>query len=327
MSMELSTEDPASEDVASKFFEHFVAIADAMNTLGGTGLWNEEDGFYYDQILLDGRTVPLRVRSIAGLTPLLAVTVLHEEEISLLPGFQKRMLWFLENRKDLAHVISCMDKESPGKPGTVHRLLSIPSRERLIRMLRYALDENEFLSPYGIRSLSKAHAREPYVLDIDGERRQVSYCPGDSDSYDFGGNSNWRGPVWFPLNYLFIEALECYDHFYGDRLRVECPTGSGRMRTLKEVAEELTLRLARVFLRGPDGRRPCHGDVGLYAEDPHWRDLVLFYECFHGDNGRGIGASHQTGWTALATRLLEDVARLREGGNSAMEESDETGIR
>jgi hypothetical protein len=309
MALELAREDPAYEDVASKFFEHFIAIADAENTLGGTGLWNEEDGFYYDQIRGGDSTVPLRIRSMVGIIPLFAVEVLDQGVIDRLPGFSKRLKWFLENRKDLADHISWM---TPGaREGS--RLLAIPSRERLLRVLRYVLDEREFLSPYGIRSLSRIHMEKPFVFPMGGQDLRVDYVPGESTTGMFGGNSNWRGPVWFPVNYLLIEALERYHHFYGDTLRVECPTGSGRLMTLHEVALELEKRLTRVFLPDASGRRPVHGGDARYADDPYWRDLVLFYEYFHGETGRGIGASHQTGWTAVVARWLEDLARERSG--------------
>ncbi|MGE5234867.1 MAG: MGH1-like glycoside hydrolase domain-containing protein [Acidobacteriota bacterium] len=309
ISLELAREDPAYEDVASKFFEHFVAIADAMNEFGGTGLWDEQDGFYYDQLHVEGRVEPLRVRSLVGLVPLIAVEVLHDEQLRRLPGFYKRMRWFLDNRSDLAQHISYMHARE--NPDDTHRLLAIPSRERLQRVLHRLLDEGEFLSPYGIRSLSRYHADHPYVFHLDGHDAEVSYTPGESDTALFGGNSNWRGPVWFPVNYLLIEALERYDHFFGDTLKVECPTGSGRLMTLREVAVELAGRLVSIFLPDAHGRRPCHGDDARFAADPHWRDLVLFYEYFHGDTGRGCGASHQTGWTALIARFLEDVGAAR----------------
>jgi hypothetical protein len=304
IALELAQTNPATEDMASKFFEHFVAIADAINTLGGTGLWDEQDGFYYDQLQVDGRTTPLRIRSLVGLIPLIAVEVLEEEAIKSLPGFRKRLHWFLEHRKDLAQHTSYMEFEAHGETQG-HRLLAIPSRERLERVLRYMLDENEFLSPYGIRSVSKIHEKQPYVLRVGNEEHRVDYVPGESNTGLFGGNSNWRGPVWFPINYLLVEALERYHHFYGDALKVECPTGSGRWMNLKDVASELSGRLASIFLPDANGHRPCHGDDPRYAEDPHWKDLALFYEHFHGDTGRGIGASHQTGWTALVTRFLE----------------------
>ncbi|MGO9244827.1 MAG: MGH1-like glycoside hydrolase domain-containing protein [Verrucomicrobiia bacterium] len=310
MALELARDNAATEDMASKFFEHFVAIADAINTHGGMGLWDEEDGFYYDQLSLDGRTIPLKVRSLVGLFPMIAVEILEDEVINKLPGFRKRMEWFLSHRKDLAQQITYMASDCR-KELHGHRLLAIPSRERLERMLRYMLDENEFLSPFGIRSVSKYHERNPYVFHVNGSEYRVDYEPGESNSGLFGGNSNWRGPIWFPGNYLLIEALERYNHFYGDALKVECPTGSGHLMNLQQVADELRARLARIFLPDASGRRPCHGAEARYATDPHWKDLVLFYEYFHADNGRGCGASHQTGWTALAARCLEDTPRAR----------------
>ncbi|MGO8930260.1 MAG: MGH1-like glycoside hydrolase domain-containing protein [Limisphaerales bacterium] len=309
VALELARDNPAAEDMASKFFEHFVAIADAMNTQGGTGLWDEEDGFYYDQLRIEGRTIPLKVRSLVGLIPLLAVEVLDDEIIQRLRGFKKRMDWFLEHRPDLSRLISYCCLLDQGK-GRCHRLLAIPTREQLERVLRYVLDENEFLSPYGIRSLSRIHRDRPYIFRLDGQEHRVDYEPGESTTRFFGGNSNWRGPVWFPVNYLLIEALERYHYFYGDSLRVECPTGSGRMLDLLQVADELRCRLARLFLPDAQGRRPCHGEDRRYAEDPNWRNLVLFHEYFHGETGRGLGASHQTGWTALVTRLIQEQDRL-----------------
>jgi hypothetical protein len=313
IALELARDNPATEDTASKFFEHFIAIADAMNRLGGDGLWDEQDGFYYDRLHLDGREIPLRIRSLVGLIPLIAVEILEEDVIDRLPGFRKRMNWFLENRKDLAGIISCM--ASADDPNEKHRLLALPSRERLTRVLRYMLDENEFLSPYGLRSVSKIHEREPYLFRVNGEEYRVSYVPGESDTGLFGGNSNWRGPIWFPINYLLVEALERYHHFYGDTLQVECPTGSGRLMNLQQVAQEIGRRLGSIFLPDAEGRRPCHGGDAKYAADPHWKDLVLFYEYFHGDTGRGCGASHQTGWTALAAQHLID--RAQRAGSTA----------
>jgi hypothetical protein len=303
MALELAREHPAYEDVASKFFEHFVAIADAMNTLGGTGLWDEHDGFYYDRLHANGRVIPTRIRSLVGLIPLCAAEVLEDEVIERLPGFRKRLNWFLENRQDLAHVISCTHAD--GAAGCARRLLAIPSRVRLERVLRYLLDEHEFLSPFGIRSLSRFHRDNPYVCWAGGQENRVSYLPGDSDSGMFGGNSNWRGPIWFPVNYLLIEALERYHHFYGDALKVEFPTGSGRAMNLAQVAAEIAARLTRLFLPDAHGCRPFHGIEPRFANDPHWRNLLLYHEYFHGDDGRGLGASHQTGWTALVARLLE----------------------
>jgi hypothetical protein len=307
MALELAQEDPSYEDLASKFFEHFVAIVDAMNTLGGTGLWDEDDGFYYDRLNLDGRGIPLRTRSMVGALPLIAVEVLEEEALKKLPGFKKRMDWFLENRRDLSRHIAYAELAGTNHG---HRLLAVPSRERLTRVLEYLLDEAEFLSPHGLRSLSRVHHDRPYVFNAGGSEYRVEYVPGDSNTGLFGGNSNWRGPVWFPLNYLMIEALERYHHYYGDSLQVECPKGSGNRMTLKGVAEELSRRLAGIFLP-KDGARPCHGPDPRYAADPHFRDLVLFHEYFHGETGQGVGASHQTGWTALVVRCLEASAKAR----------------
>lgn len=305
IALELASEDPVYEDVASKFFEHFVAIADAMNSLGGTGLWHEEDGFYYDQLQVGGHVTPLCVRSLVGVVPLFAGEVLEQELIDRLPGFRKRMNWFLEHREDLESSISYLeiDPQQPDRQRTL-RLLAIPSRERLERVLRYLFDEDEFLSPYGIRSLSKAHAKKPYSFWVDGYEHRVDYVPGESNTYLFGGNSNWRGPIWFPLNHLLIEALERYHYYYGERLKVELPARSGRWVTLGEAANELRHRLSRLFLADPQGRRPCHGLDRRYAHDPHWKNLVLFHEYFHADNGEGLGATHQTGWTALVTECL-----------------------
>ena len=312
MSLELAKTDPSYEDMASKFFEHFVHITDAMNAMGGGGLWDDDDGFFYDKLHVQeagkDREVPLRVRSLVGLLPLIAVEVLEDEAIDRLPAFKRRMQWFLANRPDLAAHVTTAGSRSHGHD---HKLLAIPSRERLIKVLRYMLDENEFLSPYGIRSLSKWHQNQPYRFFHGGEEFRVDYVPGESDTGLFGGNSNWRGPIWMPVNYLLVEALERYHHFYGDELRVECPVGSGRLMNLKQVAGELAGRLGRIFLADADGHRPCHAGDPRFAQDPHWRELVLFHEYFHGETGRGVGASHQTGWTALAIRFIEDLARAR----------------
>lgn len=305
IALELASEDPSYEDIASKFFEHFVAIADAMNTLGGSGLWDETDGFYYDQLKTEGGGQPLRIRSVVGIIPLFAVEILDPHTLDRLPGFKKRMNWFLHNRQDLSRQITICERDRVANGQQPdHLLLAIPSRERLQRVLERVLDENEFLSPFGLRALSKAHAADPFVFGSGDQQLRVDYIPGESNTGMFGGNSNWRGPIWFPVNYLLIEALERYHHFYGDEFQVECPTNSGRWMTLKEVAAELSRRLASLFLPDATGRRACHGEDSRYANDPHWRDLVLFYEYFHGDTGRGCGASHQTGWTALVTRLL-----------------------
>jgi hypothetical protein len=240
---------------------------------------------------------------MVGLIPLFACEVLEHDVIERLPGFRKRMEWFLKHRKDLARHVSYMTDG----PHRKHRLLAIPSRQRLERVLRYLLDESEFLSPHGIRSVSKVHEARPYTFHANGQEFSVRYVPGESDSSLFGGNSNWRGPIWFPVNYLIVEVLERYHHFYGDALKVECPTGSGRMMNLRDVARELAGRLSSMFLADQNGRRACHGDDARYANDPAWRDLVLFHEYFHGDTGKGLGASHQTGWTALVARCLEKL--------------------
>jgi Glycosyl hydrolase family 63 C-terminal domain len=313
MALELAVESPEYEDIASKFFEHFVAIVDAMNSLGGTGLWDDADGFYYDQLHVQGQDTRLKIRSIVGLIPLFAVEVLDDEQIDRLPGFKKRMQWFLDHRKDLAAYISyCQTDSADGTPGGSprgRRLLAVPSRERLERVLRYVLDEGEFLSDYGIRSVSRVHKDHPFVLQTDGHEYRVDYEPGESTTGLFGGNSNWRGPIWMPINFLLIEALERYHFFYGDEFQVECPTGSGQKLTLKDAAREIESRVARIFLADSSGRRPCNGDVRQFLNDPNWREYVQFYEYFHGDNGRGCGASHQTGWTALITRMLWDLPR------------------
>jgi hypothetical protein len=303
IALELARTKPAYEDIASKFFEHFVQIVDAMNTLGGTGLWNEEDGFYYDQLSVDGQTVPLRVRSLVGLVPLLAVEVLDQHTIEALPGFRKRMRWFIHNRPDLSQHISYLDRKTDSGDHCVLRLLAVPSRERLIRVLRYVLDENEFLSPYGIRSVSRAYTT-PYSLHLNGRDYRIDYEPGESTNNLFGGNSNWRGPIWMPLNYLLIEALERYHYFYGDDLKVECPVGSGKFLNLAEVARELATRLAHLFLPDDKGRRPCFDGDERFAHDPHWQGMVWFHEYFHAETGRGLGATHQTGWTALIARCM-----------------------
>jgi hypothetical protein len=325
MALELALDDPAYEDMASKFFEHFVAISGAISgprALDGChGLWHEEDGFYYDHLRLpSGQSLPLRIRSMVGLVPLFSCLVLDREVLDLLPAFKKRLDWFLTYRPELATQISymtCKDctadvrQYSPSAAAAitsmpdVRHLLAIPSRDRLVKVLSYVLDEKEFLSPYGVRSLSKYHDEHPYVFSVPGEQEyRVQYVPGESDTYLFGGNSNWRGPVWVPVNWLLIEVLERYYYFYGNDLQVECPTGSGVLMNLKEVSKELAGRLERLFLPDENGRRPCHSDSQPYASDPHWRDLVLFYEYFHGENGKGLGASHQTGWTALVANCI-----------------------
>ena len=309
MGLELAKAESAYSDLALKFFEHFVAIARATNTIGEgeDGLWCEDDGFYYDQIRTpEGGSKQLRIRSMVGIVPLFAAEALDDEVLHSLPSFADRLWWFFDNRPELARTISVqLDVDHQ------NRLLAIPTKERLQRVLEYALDEKEFLAPNGIRSLSRYHHDHPYTLRLDGGTYEVHYAPGESDSGMFGGNSNWRGPIWMPANYLLVEALKRYHHFYGDSFTIECPTGSGKRMHLGAVADELERRLAALFLRGKDGVRPCHGPSDRYANDPHFKDLVLFHEFFHGDDGRGLGATHQTGWTALAANLIERAATTR----------------
>ncbi|MEP6860705.1 MAG: glucosidase [Deltaproteobacteria bacterium] len=307
ISLELARTDDAYTDIATTFFEHFVNIADATNRLGGTGLWDEQDGFYYDQLSSNGMQIPLRIRSVVGVIPLLAAETLDDDHLRRIPRFRARLDWFLANKPELARSVTLLDQD----PTAQRRLLAIPTRARLERVLAYVLDEDEFLSPFGIRSLSKVHREHPYVLELEGRRREVRYVPGESTSGMFGGNSNWRGPVWMPINYLLAEALKRYYHFYGDAFTVECPTGSGNRLNLREVGEELERRLVALFQRDVAGRRPCHGNSLRYANDAEFCQLLLFHEYFDGDDGRGLGASHQTGWTALAGNLFELVAATR----------------
>jgi hypothetical protein len=303
IAMELAKEDPSYEDVASKFWEHFLHIADAINNLGddSVGMWNDQDGFFYDILSLPGvGSQPMRIRSMVGLIPLFAVETLEPEVVSRLTGFKRRMEWFIENRPDLTRNVASMKTQGMGG----RQLLSIVGEEQLRRVLQFMLDENEFLSPYGIRALSRAHRDLPYVLRVNGNEYAVRYEPAESTTSLFGGNSNWRGPVWFPVNLLLIESLQKFHHYLGPDFKVECPTGSGQYMNLWEVAAELSHRLTHIFLRGPDGARAANGSDRRYADDPHWRDLVLFSEYFHGDSGAGLGASHQTGWTGIVAKLL-----------------------
>ena len=304
IAMELAREDPAYEDVASKFWEHFVYIAHAINDVShdGVRMWDEEDGFFYDVLHMpSGSHYPLRVRSLVGLIPLFAVETIEPEVVDRLPGFKRRMDWFIDNRPDLTQNLACM--RTPGR--SERRLLSMVNQDRLRSILKFMLDEQEFLSPYGIRSLSQHHLKNPYKLGVNGNEHRVDYEPAESTIGLFGGNSNWRGPIWFPVNYLLIESLQKFHYYLGDDFKVECPTGSGQMMTLWEVATDISRRLARIFQRDAEGRRPVHGGVEKFQSDPHWKDWVLFYEYFHGDNGAGIGASHQTGWTGLVAKLLQ----------------------
>jgi hypothetical protein len=306
IALELARSRPAYEDVASKFFEHFLYIADAINHLSGTSvsLWDDQDGFYYDVLHLpDGNFVPLRVRSLVGLIPLFAVETLEPDILDMLPRFRRRMEWFIRYRPHLVGNVCPLTR--PGDGGRF--LLSIVTREQLARVLQRVLDPAEFLSDYGLRSLSRRYAAHPYVFEVDGQIHTVGYEPADSKTDLFGGNSNWRGPIWFPVNYLAIESLRKYHHYYGDSLQVELPTGSHQRATLGQVAEELGRRLVRIFLRDQrnKGCRPVFGGEEIFQTDPRWRDHLLFYEYFNGDNGAGVGASHQTGWTALVASLMQ----------------------
>ncbi|HKC24524.1 MAG TPA: glucosidase, partial [Thermoanaerobaculia bacterium] len=305
IALELARENHAYEDVASKFFEHFVYICRAMNNIAGEGieLWDQKDGFFYDVLHVDGmKPMPLRIRSMVGLIPLFAVETLDSSIVDALPGFKRRMQWFLDNRPELrAHVETRTNGEG------VQRFLSLVSRERLKRVLGYLLDEGEFLSQYGIRAVSRFHEQHPYVLHVEGSEHRVDYEPAESSTGLFGGNSNWRGPIWFPVNYLIIESLQKFGFYLGDAYKVECPKESGQMLPLSEVAAELSRRMIAIFLRGADGRRPCYGGAETFQRDARWGDHVLFHEYFHGDNGAGIGASHQTGWTGLVAKLIQQA--------------------
>jgi hypothetical protein len=309
IAMELARTKPAYEDVASKFFEHFVYIANAFYNMGGHGvsLWDDRDGFFYDVLhTSDGTFVPLRVRSFVGLIPLYAVEALEPAQLEQLPRFKRRVEWFLRYRPHLvAHVAPLTEL---GKDG--HYQLAIVGEEQLTRILERVFDPDEFLSDYGLRALSRIHDEHPFSCRVDGQAYTVRYEPAESTTGLFGGNSNWRGPIWFPINYLMIEALRKYHHRYGDSFRIEAPRGSGQRLTLNEAADLLSDRLVSIFLRDEEneGRRPVFGGEQIFQRDPRWRDHILFHEYFHGDNGAGLGASHQTGWTALVANLIQERA-------------------
>jgi len=303
IALELAKENRAYGDIASKFFEHFVYIAHAMNDMGTDGieLWNEENGFYCDVLHRnDGMKLSLKVRSMVGLIPLFAICILESDLIDQLPSFKRRMEWFINNWEDINNHV----EQLTGEGHNEHMLLAIVNREKLPRILKMMLDESEFLSEYGLRSVSRYHKDHPFMLALDDTVHTIDYEPAESTSGLFGGNSNWRGPIWFPLNYLIIKSLEAFHHFYGDEFKMEFPTGSGNLLTLAEIAVELSRRLTHIFLRDESGRRAVHGGVEKFQYDPNWRDLLLFYEYFHGDNGAGLGANHQTGWTGLVANLL-----------------------
>ncbi|WP_017300931.1 MGH1-like glycoside hydrolase domain-containing protein [Nodosilinea nodulosa] len=307
ISLELAQENPVYEDMATKFFEHFIYIADAMNHMGVSKaeLWDEADGFFYDVLHLpNGERVKLKVRSMVGLIPLFAVETLEPDLLKKLPSFRERLEWFEQNRPDLGHNVASLVDEGVGK----RRLLAVVKPDKLRRILDKMLDEAEFLGPHGIRALSRYHLAQPYSFDACGKEHQVHYEPAESSSGLFGGNSNWRGPVWFPVNYLLIESLQKFHHYLGDRFMVDCPSGSGEQKCLWEVALDLEDRLIGTFLQDATGHRPIYGGTAIFQQDPHWHNHLLFHEYFHGDNGAGIGASHQTGWTGLVAKMIQQCA-------------------
>ncbi|MEL6459230.1 MAG: glucosidase [Cyanobacteria bacterium J06621_15] len=311
IALELAQERPPYEDVASKFFEHFLYIADAMNDFGDDlSLWDEDDGFYYDAINFpDGGRCLLKVRSLVGLIPLLGVNVLEPETIKKLPGFKKRLEWFVDNRPDLKKNVACMVTEGMGAKRLLALCYATPRNDgkpnKLQRLLSYMFDETEFLSNYGIRSVSKYHKQNPFVINVNGNEHRVDYQPAESTSGMFGGNSNWRGPIWFPINYLLLEALQNFYEYLGDDFKVEFPTGSGNYKNLSEIIFELSQRMTNIFLRDESGKRPVFGGIEKFQNDPNWRDYIYFHEYFHGDNGAGLGASHQTGWTGIVAYMIQ----------------------
>jgi hypothetical protein len=321
LAVELATHDSSYEDMVAKFVEHFLYIAAAMNKPGQDGMWDEEDGFYYDLLRLpDGTATRLKVRSMVGLLPLCATTVIEKSQRDRVP----RVAAALERRvRQMPELLESVHPTGPGHWGVAERgIHALLNPERLRRVLARMLDENEFLSPYGIRSLSKFHEAHPFVFHASGREYRVDYLPAESNTGMFGGNSNWRGPVWMPVNAMIVRALLNYYEYYGDSFKIECPTGSGKVMSLFEVAKEIADRLARIFLRDERGRRPVFGGAEKFQTDPHWRDHILFYEYFHGDNGAGLGASHQTGWTGLVAKLIQlfgmlDAKGALEVGRSA----------
>jgi hypothetical protein len=307
IALELAKENPSYEDIASKFYEHFLYIAKAMNLIGmdRKGLWDEEDGFYYDVLHLpDGRHLPMKVRSMVGLIPLFAIQTLEPEIVESLKGFGGRLAWFIDNRPDLRENVACMKTAGTGE----RRLLSIVDKDKLKKVLVKMLDESEFLSPYGIRALSRYHKDNPYIFQVNGHEYRVDYEPAESTSGLFGGNSNWRGPIWFPVNYLIIESLQKFHYYLGDDFKVECPTGSDNYMTLWEAASEISRRLITIFLKDNKGKRPVFGGTEKFQTDPEWSGYIPFHEYFHGDNGAGVGASHQTGWTGLVAKLIQQTS-------------------
>jgi hypothetical protein len=311
MALILTEYDPVYEEVAFKFVQHFMWISYAMDRIGENHdeMWDDADGFFYDLLRLpDGRSIRLKVRSMVGLLPLCASTVFEADSVTRYPRLMEMISLFHKRHPELVAHVAPTDTGFVGYKG--RRLLSILNRKKLERVLGYLLDENEFLGPYGVRSLSRYHLDHPFQFRVGQEEFRVQYLPGESNTGMFGGNSNWRGPVWMPVNVMIIRALLNLYGFFGDEFRVECPTGSGRLMTLFEVAQEISRRIAATFLRDAEGRRPVYGGTAKFQNDPHWRNLILFYEYFHGDNGAGLGASHQTGWTGLVALILDVFGRL-----------------
>ncbi|HEX8751195.1 MAG TPA: glucosidase, partial [Nitrospira sp.] len=309
LAMELTGYDESYEDMVEKFMEHFLYIGVAMNRPGQDGMWDEEDGFYYDLLRLpDGSSTRLKVRSMVGLLPLCAVTVIEEWQRQRIP---RALVRLRERARQMPELLKAIHPTGVGHFGVHERgILALVNQDRLRRILSKLLDENEFLGPYGIRSLSKVHEQHPYVFHADGREYRVDYLPAESNTGMFGGNSNWRGPVWMPVNTMIIRGLWQYYLYYGDTFKIECPTGSGKMMNLFEVGKEISDRLSRIFLRNEQGKRAVYGGTRKFQDDPHWRDYILFYEYFHGDNGAGLGASHQTGWTGLIAKLIQLSAQL-----------------
>jgi len=303
MSLELAVHNPVYADMGTKFITHFARIVEAMNEFGGTGLWDDEDGFYYDHLQLGEQSIPIKVRSIVGFIPMFATSYVTPAQRNRNPGYKNRLQWFIKNRPKLASTLLEING-SPSQDPEAQHLLTVTPRKRLEKILRYMFDEEEFLSPHGIRSVSKYHEKHPYTYTVNGQVYSVDYEPGEGKTGMFGGNSNWRGPVWMPINFMIIKSLETYDHFYGDSFKVEFPTRSGNWVTLGEASRLLAKRVSSIFLPDESGNRPCHGSDVRYAKDPYWKDLVLFNEYFHGETGKGLGASHQTGWTALVAEIL-----------------------
>jgi hypothetical protein len=307
MSLELAKENSTYQSLATKFFEHFLYIAGAISN-EGIDLWDEEDEFYYDVLHTpDNRRTPMKIRSMVGLIPLFAVEVLDEELFEAMPEFKQRLEWFLLNRPDLANLISRWGAKGKNE----RHLLSLLRGHRMKRILKRMLDETEFLSEYGIRALSKVYDKDPFKFYANGNEFSVKYTPGEGDTSLFGGNSNWRGPIWFPVNYLIIESLQRFHHYYGDDFKIEYPTGSGQIKTLKEIANDLSERMINIFRKDKDGNRPVFGNHPKLQSDSNFNNYILFYEYFHGDSGRGVGATHQTGWTGLVAKLIQPRSKKK----------------